>query len=363
MKILKNFFVVLLLLSIVSFTCAQDYFPDVPGYRVLICDMHTHTVFSDGLVWPTVRIDEARRENLDAIALSDHIEYQPHKGDIPTNHNRPFEIAQQRARENNILLIKAVEITRDTPPGHYNALYLHDIDLLEIPEFLDVIKNANKQNAFIFWNHHAWKGEQRGRWTDVQTTMYKNKWLHGMEVANGEVYYPDAHAWCLEKGLTMLGNSDIHQPSIDYSYTAQKHRTLTLVFATERTVESIKDALLAQRTAVWHQNRLIGHTKHLKPLFDRCVTVLKPHYVSRNNVAFFEITNNALIDLGLKRDGQSGPAEINIPARSTIIANVKIPDDQTSLKLSYTVSNFLISPEKGLPIEFTVSVEGQDKPQ
>jgi len=32
-------------------------FPDLPDYRTLKCDFHIHTVFSDGLVWPTVRID------------------------------------------------------------------------------------------------------------------------------------------------------------------------------------------------------------------------------------------------------------------------------------------------------------------
>ena len=40
--------------------------PDPEGYRTLKCDFHIHTVFSDGLVWPTVRVDEAYREGLDA---------------------------------------------------------------------------------------------------------------------------------------------------------------------------------------------------------------------------------------------------------------------------------------------------------
>jgi len=98
-------------------------FPDLPGYVTLKCDFHMHTVFSDGLVWPTVRVDEAYRTGLDAIALSDHIEYQPHKDDIPTNHNRPYEIALGRAKELGVLLIRGVEITRDTPPGHFNAIF------------------------------------------------------------------------------------------------------------------------------------------------------------------------------------------------------------------------------------------------
>ncbi|MHC4099219.1 MAG: PHP domain-containing protein [Planctomycetota bacterium] len=77
----------------ISASQPKIHFPDILGYKTLKCDFHMHTVFSDGQVWPTVRIDEAAREGLDAIAITDHIEYQPHKQDIPTNHNRVFEIA------------------------------------------------------------------------------------------------------------------------------------------------------------------------------------------------------------------------------------------------------------------------------
>ena len=357
MKISKIGFVVLMLLCIVSFGFAQGYFPDVVGYHTLICDLHTHTVFSDGSVWPTVRVNEAEREGLDVLVISDHIEYQPHKEDLPTNHNRPHAIAKHSAMEKNVLLIKAAEITRGTPPGHYNTLFLDDIDPLETPVFLDVLEKASQQKAFVFWNHHSWQGEDRGQWTELQTTMHGKKWLHGMEVANGGSYYPKAHQWCLEKNLTMLGNSDIHAPSIEYHYTPQEHRTLTLIFAKEKTAESVREALFAGRTAVWHENRLIGRTEHLKPLFDRCVTVSKPHYVNGNNTAFFEVANNALIDLQLKRIGESGPATIALPARSTTIARVNLSDDHKAVPLSYSVSNFLIAPEKGLPVEFTISVD------
>lgn len=57
------------------------------------CNLHTHTVFSDGLVRPTVRIDEAYREGLDVIAITEHIEYRPHEEDVKANHNRSYEVA------------------------------------------------------------------------------------------------------------------------------------------------------------------------------------------------------------------------------------------------------------------------------
>ena len=47
-------------------------FPDVPGYRTLKCDLHMHTVFSDGDVWPSTRVLEAWREGLPP-ALGPHL--------------------------------------------------------------------------------------------------------------------------------------------------------------------------------------------------------------------------------------------------------------------------------------------------
>ena len=105
--------------------------PDPEGYRTLKCDFHIHTVFSDGLVWPTVRVDEAYREGLDAIALTEHLEYRPHRQDIIASHNRSYEIAEKTARNNQVILIRGSEITRPMAPGHFNAIFLSDCDALE----------------------------------------------------------------------------------------------------------------------------------------------------------------------------------------------------------------------------------------
>ena len=96
MKMKKALVSVVLLVSFLLTAQAQRRYeiqvPDLDGYVTLKCDFHMHTVFSDGLVWPTVRVDEAYREGLDAIALTEHIEYLPHKKDIVADHNRSFEL-------------------------------------------------------------------------------------------------------------------------------------------------------------------------------------------------------------------------------------------------------------------------------
>ena len=58
-----------------------------------------------------------------------------------------------------------------------------------------------------------------------------------------------------EKKLTIVGNSDIHDPTgMSYDFCKGEHRPMTLVFAKECSEESIKEALLAHRTAVYYKN-------------------------------------------------------------------------------------------------------------
>ena len=99
-------------------------FPNIPGYLSLKCDFHIHTVFSDGSVWPDIRIQEAVRDGLDAISLTEHLEYQPHSADMPhPDRNRSYEIGVEQAKAFDLLVIHGAEITRDLPPGHANAIF------------------------------------------------------------------------------------------------------------------------------------------------------------------------------------------------------------------------------------------------
>ena len=329
-------------------------FPDLPGYVTLECDLHMHTVFSDGLVWPTVRVEEAWREGLDAIAITDHIEYQPHKDDIPTNHNRPFEIASHLARKKNILLIQGAEITRDTPPGHFNAIFLADIKPLDTPDFFDVFEAAARQQAFVFWNHPGWKGPERGRWGDEHTRLFERGQLHGIEICNGDEYYDYAHREALDRNLTLLGNSDIHDPSLGREWTATEHRTLTLVFAKDRTVEALREGLLQRRTAVWCQNRLIGREEHLQPLFDECLDIRPPHR-STDGTVRVEIENLCELDIELESVGEVQPVRLTLPARATSQVRFRASADALKKGLPYRALNFIPAAGNTLPVTLRVS--------
>ncbi|MFB6231174.1 MAG: Sb-PDE family phosphodiesterase [Salinibacter sp.] len=125
-------------------------FPDVPAYQVLKADLHQHTVFSDGRVWPSIRVQEALKDELDAIAMTDHLEYQPHSKDIPhPNRNRAYQVARQAADEHELLVINGSEITREMPPGHANAIFLKDANPLLKDDPMAVFKEAHSQVVAI----------------------------------------------------------------------------------------------------------------------------------------------------------------------------------------------------------------------
>ena len=64
--------------SVLAADTRELRFPDLKdGRLVLSVDTHTHSVFSDGPLWPTCRFWESNKHRLDAIALTEHPEYQP----------------------------------------------------------------------------------------------------------------------------------------------------------------------------------------------------------------------------------------------------------------------------------------------
>ncbi len=106
----KPLFLILLFSFNVSYSFGQSkskyerkiFFPDLDNYKTLLTDFHQHTVFSDGAVWPSIRVEEAIRDGLDAISLTEHLEYQPYAKDIPhPDRNRSYIVASQSAEGKN----------------------------------------------------------------------------------------------------------------------------------------------------------------------------------------------------------------------------------------------------------------------
>ncbi len=232
--------------------------PMVDGLLPLKCDLHAHTIFSDGAVLPSVRVTEAWHQGLDVIAMTDHIEYRPHidilKGDL----NESNKLAQKAAENRGIIVINGIEITRKKPLGHLNALFINDANPMDIEDPLMAIDIALEQGAFILWNHPGWPDDE-SKIYPVHKELIKEGKIHGIEVFNEAEYYPKSFDWCNDYNLAYISNSDIHGlTSIVYGAGANVIRPMTIVFAKEKTTESLKEALFARRTLAYFNGELAG---------------------------------------------------------------------------------------------------------
>lgn len=340
-------------------------FPNVPGYLTLKCDLHTHTVFSDGSVWPNIRVQEALRDGLDAIAMTDHLEYQPHKEDIPhPDRNRSYAIAVGAAGKEPLIVLGGSEITRSMPPGHSNAIFLEDANRLLQDDPVAVFREANRQGAFTFWNHPHWTDQRPdgvATLTDLHRRLIDEGLLEGIEVVNETTYSDEALQIALDHNLTILATSDIHG-LIDWEYDVPHggHRPVTLVFATERTAAGIKEALRARRTVAWFNNLLVGRQEHVLPLIKSSLTVRQAAYLGDSSVLSVLLENSS--DAEYILDNKSpytfhGDADVVTlkPHRQTRL-DIKTRNRTTAVSLRFDVLNAVTAPGRHPELALEVAV-------
>lgn len=346
-------------------------FPDIGDFVTLRCDFHLHTVFSDGNVWPPLRVEEAWRTGLDAIALSDHLEYQPHKEDVPTKHGRSHELAKGAAASLGVVLLRAAEITRGEPPGHLNALFLTNVPALAVPDYRVAVSNAATQGAFVFWNHPGWKQpEGKSVWYEEQGEFHRNGHLHGIEIVNGDRYDPIAHGWAVEKKLTLVGNSDAHDPiSFEYNQAKGELRPATLVFARERSEAGVKEALFARRTAVFSQGQIYGEKEFLEPLFQGSIQIVNPDIrLKGKSRAVVQIRNRSAADFHLRLNSKlpelDVPSKVVLRAGAVSLLQVQCVSDRVVGKqlipISCRVTNLLVAPGKPLATSLLFPIEYEE---
>ncbi|HMO39966.1 MAG TPA: Sb-PDE family phosphodiesterase [Saprospiraceae bacterium] len=343
------------------------YFPDVPGYKTLKCDFHQHTVFSDGSVWPDIRVEEALRDSLDAIALTEHLEYQPHRADIPhPDRNRSFELAEQRARPyENLIVVHGSEITRRMPPGHSNAIFIEDANKLLIADSVEVFREAKRQGAFVFWNHPNWVAHRKdgvATMTDLHRYLIAEGLLDGIEVVNDLTYSDEALQIALDYNLTIMGTSDIHG-LVDWQYNIPQggHRPITLVFATEKTPAAIREALFERRTVAYFNHTLIGREAYLRPLMEASLQVRQARYQGITSIAEVVIENVSDATYVLANDSpysfHSNTNVLLIKPYSSITLEVKTLEQLSEFTLPFTVLSAVIAPKKHPQINLHITVE------
>ena len=352
-------------------------FPKAPdGSVILSADLHTHSVFSDGHVWPSIRVEEADRDGLDALAFTEHLEHQPKAADLPhPDRNRSYKVAAQDAEARGIKavsLINGAEITRSMPPGHVNAVFLKDANKLLIGDAEAAIRAANDQGAFVFWNHPNWLPQAPdgvARILPFHEKLIREGKLHGVEVANGtlDAWSEHALAIALEHNLTILGTSDIHG-LVDWTHNAghRGHRPLTLVLAKERSPEALKQALFAGRTVAWINDDLIGRTENVEQVFRSCVTLAPMAYLPRSSVLEVDLVNHCPLAFTLKNMGERTFHNITDVVRvgryDKTRLQVRMNDERAMLALDFTVLNTQVRPREHLRATLRADVAGIARP-
>jgi 3',5'-nucleoside bisphosphate phosphatase len=276
--------------------------PDLPGFRTLKGDFHLHTVFSDGNVWPTVHVQDAWRDGLDVVALTEHAEYQPHANDVNIDLTRSYAIAKPLADQLGMLLVPGIEITKPDPwkaplvlpdgSAHFNALFVTDANALRTPDLLDALRRAKAQGAFILWDHPRFR-VTRAQWFPQIARAFDEGLFQGMELVNGPDFYDEAFPWIAERRLTIIANSDAHDP-----VPAGTRRPITLLFARTADLDGVRDALVERRTAAWLGDDVWGAEEHLRGLWSGAIVVETPKLLRRPSVApLLRVRNTSAIPM------------------------------------------------------------------
>ena len=352
--------ILILFIAFPLWILAQEnpFFKAPEGVSLVSTDLHIHTTFSDGSVWPNLRVEEALKEGLDLISITDHLEYQPHHSDLPNpDRNRSFDIAQETANNSELTVIKGAEITRSMPPGHINAVFIEDANKLLFPDDpIAGIKEANRQKGFVFWNHPNWEAHRKdgiARLDPVHIELIEGKLLHGIEVVNHITFSEEAIDIALENDLTMIGTSDIHKLTAwDFDIPQGGHRPMTFVLSKNNSQDEVKKALFEGKTIVWFKELMIGKEEHLQEVVKANLTASTPSYKKDKLIAKIVLENHSANTLHLKYTGpytfhQDGTI-FKIDPYGKKKLEVKTLEVKTSLELPFELLNGLIGNKKHL---------------
>lgn len=244
--------------AVLAVFCAQPMMaqnkiviPDTKDYLVLTGDMHMHTIFSDANVWPDTRVEECYAEGVEVLCLTDHMEAR-HKrmvnqGLFNCDRNKSYEIAAKRGQQLGVTVIHGGEVTRRMPPGHFNVLFIDDVEpIAEVDDAheshieggMAALAEARKQGSFNVWNHPHWSAQSPtgAVWHDAHSKIYNAGLMDAIEVYNScDGFSMEAFQWCLDKNLTLICGTDSHKPMFQHlNANAGELRPVTLIFAKEK---------------------------------------------------------------------------------------------------------------------------------
>ena len=305
--------------------------PSVDGYTAYKADLHTHTIFSDGHLTMEARLREAWQNGLDVMAVTEHLEYRKHekmmveyhgkympegtkakaysfvskdhpaKGEIMVDLNYAVKQAEKLATDFDITIIPGIEVTRK-PGGyysHFNALFTSDNNTIYDPDAMQSLRNAKAQGALVMHNHPGWTRTDMAI-TKFEKEAYKEGLIDGIEVVNGLEFYPKAITRAQKYNFFISSNTDVHYP-IAERY-GDEFRNMTLIFAKDKSLASLREAIEAHRTLAYSFGTLVGSEELLRKFFEASVSVRRIADNAKGRKQYI-ITNNSSVKWLLAREG------------------------------------------------------------
>ena len=346
----------------------EIFLPKVNGYNVYKADLHTHTLYSDGSVLPKFRVHEAWKQGLDIIAITDHIESRrteevmvkylekyvsdeypeavntfialepTPKGSIMVDLNFGIKETIKEGEKYGLVVIPGAEISRcGATIGHFNALFITDCNAIYDPDTITSIRNAKKQNALVMHNHPGYRRTNID-YSEVEKQAYAEGLIDGVEVMNGSSFYPGVIDRVQDRNLFISACTDVHGAN---KYNAFE-RPMTLIFAKDKSLESIREALEAKRTLAMGFNTICGEEQLLKDFFAAGV---KAEVINRTNSGTEILLINTTPITYLIRQGNSNPKRLT-PSTSFIL---KVKKGETALK--FEVLNMFCRSDKHPVVE------------
>ena len=263
---------------------------------------------------------EAWNDGLDVLAVTEHIEYRSLERDmiefmkgyvkedakainwsivstpaddrgIQADLDMSVRLAQKEAEKYGLTIIPGAEISRaPETTGHFNVLFTTDNDAIYHPDPLESMKNAKAQGALIIHNHPGWKRPSLDM-IDFEKKIYPMGILDGIEVMNQLDFYPRAIERAKEYGLYMTSNTDMHTSTYEYYRLNGALRNMTMIFAKDKSLESLKEAMKARRTLAYSFGTIAGEEQLLVDFFKASVSY-EPISVDAKGVRTYELRNN-----------------------------------------------------------------------
>jgi hypothetical protein len=189
--------------------------------------------------------------------------------------------------------------------------------------------------------------------------------LHGIEVVNEHSYSDEALQLALDHNLTLIGTSDVHGLT-DWMYEIPHggHRPVTLVFADDRTPESIREALFNQQTVVWYNNLFIGRENWLVPILQTSLPIRVVGYQGNSDVLEIEIVNATHSEFILRNTSDytyhEDASVFTVEAQSVKKLQIKTLERLENLRIGFEVMNGILAPNTHPTIHYDLVIENEE---